>query len=73
MMDWYLIGRILGALAWPIAAGFAIYAIGWLIAATRQPPLSDKIKRSSRIAAVVVSLGILFFTMRELLRHLSGS
>jgi len=68
-MDWYLIGRIVGAIVWPLAVAFAIYGIGWLLALQRPPHMSNTIRGWFRFAAVLGFIATLFLTMRELLRH----
>jgi hypothetical protein len=68
-MDWYLMGRMLGAIAWPLAVGAAIYGIGWLVAVSRPPHLADKYKTGARVAAAIGFFAMLFVTLRELLRY----
>ena len=72
-MDWYLIGRIFGAIAWPLAAGFVIYGIGRLIAASRPPHVATKVKAGFRFAALLGFFATLFLTVRELLRHVGNA
>ena len=67
-MDWYLIGRVLGAIAWPLAVAFLIYGIGWLLAASRPPPVAKKIKVGFWFASALGFIVALFVTLRELLR-----
>ena len=68
-MDWYLLGRILGLLFWPLLAGVVLYGLGWLIATRRQAPAADEIKRWARVAAIVGFAGTLFFTGRDFLKY----
>lgn len=67
-MDWYLIGRILGAIAWPIATAVAIYAIGWLIAVSRPAHQVEAYKAGARVVAAIGFFAVAFVTVRELLR-----
>jgi hypothetical protein len=68
-MDWYLVGRILGVLFWPLAAAVALYGIGWFVSLSRPPQTAVEIKRWGRFAAIVGFLGTLFFTGRDFLKY----
>jgi hypothetical protein len=68
-MDWYLVGRALGAIAWPIAAAVLVYTIGWLLAAPRAEPEARQILRWVRLAAALAFLATLVLTGSEFLRY----
>lgn len=68
-MDWYLVGRILGLLFWPLLAAIALYGLGVLIALPRPPHVAIEIKRWFRLAAIAGFAGTLFFTGRDFLKY----
>lgn len=68
-MDWYLIGRILGVLFWPLAVAIVVYGIGWAMALPRQPHIAVLIKRWFRLAAIVGFVATLFITGRDFLKY----
>ena len=68
-MDWYLLGRILGLVFWPLLAAVVLYGLGWAIATRRKAEAADEIKRWARVAAVVGFAGTLFFTGRDFLKY----
>ncbi|MGH7005965.1 MAG: hypothetical protein ACREIP_18635 [Alphaproteobacteria bacterium] len=69
-MDWYLIGRILGVIFWPLAAAALVYIVGRLIAASREPQQSAAWRRWVGVAAGLAYLVTLFATGLHLLRYL---
>lgn len=68
-MDWYLIGRILGVVFWPVAVAVALYGLGWVVAMPRPPHVANNIKRWFRLAAVLGFLATLFVTARDFLQY----
>jgi hypothetical protein len=68
-MDWYLVGRILGLLFWPLLAAIVLYGLGWVLALPRQPHIAVEIKRWFRLAAIIGFVGTLFFTGRDFLKY----
>jgi hypothetical protein len=69
-MDWYLVGRILGVIGWPLAAAALVYAVGWLIAALRPPQPGSPRRAWINICAGMAYLVTLFATGLHLLRYL---
>ena len=52
------IGRLLGLVYWPLLLGVAIYIIGWLVSAPRQPPVADAMRGWFKLAAILASLAM---------------
>jgi hypothetical protein len=67
-MDWYLIGRILGVVYWPLLVAVAVYGIGWGIAISRPPHVAPGIKRWARLAAFTGFAAMLAVTGQQLLK-----
>ena len=66
-MDYYLIGRILGVVLWPMAAAALVYVAGWIFGLTK--------RESATRYWVLVAAGLayavsLFVTGLNLLRYL---
>ena len=69
-MDWYLVGRILGVIFWPLLAWLAVRIAGRLIASTRPPEQRESLRRWIRLVAALAYLVTLFATGLHLLRYL---
>ena len=52
------IGRLLGLVYWPLLLGFAIYIVGWLMSALRQPPVAHAIRGWFKLAAILASIAM---------------
>jgi hypothetical protein len=68
-MDWYLIGRILGVIFWPLAVAAVVYGLGWAIALPRETHVAIAVKRWFRAAAIVGFVATLFVTVRDFLKY----
>ena len=68
-MDWYLIGRILGVVFWPLAVAVVVYGLGWVVALPREPNVAIVVRRWFRVAAIVGFAATLFVTVRDFLKY----
>ena len=69
-MDWYLAGRILGVICWPLAAGALVYAVAWLLAVARPPAPAGGSRYWVHLSVGLAYAVTLFVTGLHLLRHL---
>lgn len=70
-MDWYLAGRILGVICWPLATAALVYGLAWLVTVARPQPLPGTNRNWIHLAAALAYLVTLFVTGQHLLRYLS--
>ena len=66
-MDYYLVGRILGVVLWPVAAATLVYGAGWLLGLTKPETATRYWVHVATGLAYAVSL---FVTGLNLLRYL---
>jgi hypothetical protein len=66
-MDYYLIGRIVGVVLWPVAAAALVYVAGWLFGLTKRESTA---RYWVHVAAGLAYAVTLFVTGLHLLRYL---
>jgi hypothetical protein len=71
-MDYYLVGRVLGALLWPALIAVAIYGVGYAIAWTRPAEQATAVRRWAMMAAAAGFVATLIMSLGSLLRILRG-
>lgn len=66
-MDYYLLGRIIGVILWPVAAAALVYGAGWLTGLTKPETAT---RYWVHVAAALAFAVALFVTGLHLLRYL---